>query len=355
MRSFDRAVFQADPEGLTVLTGPNGAGKTTVLEAVAFVGTHRSFRTANRESLVQTGEERAIIRALLRREGRPLTVESELVPGRSPRTLVNHRPTSARSALAEAVPVTVFSPEDLGVVQGPPARRRELLDGAIRLVDHRTGSDLDVLERVLRQRAALLKQASGRLTADVATTLDVWDARLADAGERVAEARRALAEAVEPQAAQAYADLAGGLDGSGGRGAPIAVRYRPSWDGDLAGALAARRTDDVRRAATTVGPHRDDVELALYGRDARTHASQGEQRSLALALRLALHRLVAERTGHAPILLLDDVFSELDQDRSRELARHLPPGQALLTTAAPLPPGLQAASVVDVRTLGSPA
>lgn len=345
VRSFTTMTFRADPESLTVLIGPNGSGKTTVLEAIAFLGSHRSFRTANRESMIRIGSERAIVRSLLEREGRPLTVESELPAGRAPRTLVNRRATSTRTALAETVPVTVFSPEDLTVVQGPPARRRELFDGAIRLLDHRAGSDLDVLERILRQRTALLRQAGGRLPADVATTLDVWDSRLAETGERVAEARRALALELEPAVVSAYADLAST------QSPPVTLRYRPSWDGALDDALAARRDDDVRRAATTVGPHRDDVGLELAGRDARAHASQGEQRSLALALRLGVHRLVTEQSGRAPILLLDDVFSELDPDRSQALVRHLPRGQALLTTAAPLPTGLNASSVVDVRTL----
>jgi DNA replication and repair protein RecF len=337
--------FQPHPSTLTALVGPNGSGKTTVLEAIAFLGSHRSFRTANRDSMIRTAAERAFIRSRFDREERPFTVESELMAGRSPRTLVNHRPATSRSALADAVPVTVFSPEDLSVVQGAPARRRDLVDGAVRLVDHRAAADLDVLDRILRQRGALLRQAGGRLTGDVGTTLDVWDARLAETGERVAAARRALTAELEPAVVQAYTDLAGD------RGIAVSLRYDRSWEGTLRDTLAARRGDDVRRAMTTVGPHRDDLLLELAGRDARTHASQGEQRSLALSLRLGVHRLVTERTGGAPILLLDDVFSELDSSRSRALVRHLPAGQALLTTAVPLPPGLEVGSVVDVRSL----
>lgn len=345
VRAFDSVTFRPDPDAVTALTGPNGSGKTTVLEAVAFLGTHRSFRTTNRDAMVRMGADRAIVRSRFEREGRPLTVESELTVGRAPRTLVNRRPASARSALADAVPVTVFSPEDLAVVQGPPSGRRELLDGAVRLLDHRAAADLDVLERILRQRAALLRQAAGRLTPEVATTLDVWDARLADIGERVAAARADLVAAVEPAVIGAYADLAGGA------GPPVSLRYRPSWTGALAEVLAERRSDDLRRGMTTTGPHRDDLELALGGRDARSQASQGEQRSLALALRLGVHRLVTGRTGRPPILLLDDVFSELDPERSRALVHHLPAGQALLTTAAPLPAGLSVAAIVDVRAL----
>jgi DNA replication and repair protein RecF len=345
VRSFVSAALRPDRTGLTALTGPNGSGKTTMLEAIAFLGTHRSFRTANRDSMIRVGAEGAMIRSRFLREGRPTTVESELRTGRAPRTLVNHRPAPSRSALADAVAATVFSPEDLAVVQGAPARRRDLLDGAIRAVDRRAAADLDLLERILRQRGALLRQASGRLTPDVGTSLDIWDARLAEVGERVATWRRDFTAAAEPEIVRAYADVSSDARLS------VSVRYGASWQGELGEALAARRRDDVRRGTTTVGPHRDDLVLELGGRDARTQASQGEQRSLALALRLAVHRVVTERTGAAPILLLDDVFSELDPERSRALVRHLPGGQALLTTASPFPTGLEIAAVVDVRSL----
>jgi DNA replication and repair protein RecF len=132
----------------------------------------------------------------------------------------------------------------------------------------------------------------------------------------------------------------------------VGLTYRRSWEGDLAAALAAGRTDDLRRGVTGIGPHRDDLALSIAGRDARLQASQGEQRSLALALRLGVHRLVSDRSGRAPLLLLDDVFSELDPFRARALVDELPPGQALLTTAVPLPEGVAVAATVDVRQLG---
>ena len=348
VRVFAEVTFRPDAEGLTVLTGPNGSGKTTILEAIVFLGTHRSFRSADRDVMVRTGAERAIIRSRFEREGRPLTVESELAGGRAPRTLVNRRPATSRSALAQAVPVTVFSPEDLAVVQGPPARRRDLLDTTLRLMDTRAADDLDALERILRQRAALLRQAGGRLSPEVATTLDVWDTRLSETGERVVLARRALVADLGPEVLRAHADL------TDGAGTEVVLRYRASWDGLLEHALAERRGEDLRRGVSTVGPHRDDLGMALGDRDARVQASQGEQRSIALALRLAVHRLVTARSHRAPILLLDDVFSELDPDRSRALVRHLPRGQAVLTTAAPLPEGADVAAVVDVRSLSVP-
>jgi DNA replication and repair protein RecF len=344
VRVFADASVTFDTAGTTVLTGPNGSGKTTVLEAVAYLGTERSFRTASRDAMVRTGAARAIVRASLTRDGRPLLVEAELAAGGQTRTLVNRQRVRARAELARAVPATVFSPEDLGIVQGPPARRRALLDDVVRLLDRRAGATIDELERVLRQRAALLRQAAGRLSPGVAETLDVWDERLSSCGEAVAAARSALADAVGAFVADAYARLSGG--------GAVTLSYRRSWDGGLAAALAAARHDDVRRGASTVGPHHDELDLRLEGRSARLHASQGEQRSLALALRLGTHRLVTTSSGEAPVLLLDDVFSELDGDRSRALVAQLPAGQALLTTAAALPEGIEVSRVLDVRTLG---
>ncbi len=352
VRRFSEACLEVDPESTTVLTGPNGSGKTTFLEAVAYLGSQRSFRTASRGVIVRSGAERGIVRAELRRERRPLLVESELRADGSALTLVNRRAVHARAQLADAVPVTVFSPDDLGLVQGPPARRREMLDAALRLVDARGAADLDTMERVLRQRAALLRQAGGRLAPEIASTLDVWDERLDAIGTVVSESRRALVEEVAGLVEDAYASLAGVSASVSASRSSVTVTYVPGWEGSLGQALAASRRDDVRRGISTVGPQRDEIALRIQARDARTQASQGEQRSLALALRLALHELVSERRGGRPLLLLDDVFSELDPDRSRALVRRLPVGQALLTTASRLPDGVETGAIVDVRTLG---
>jgi DNA replication and repair protein RecF len=146
---------------------------------------------------------------------------------------------------------------------------------------------------------------------------------------------------LEPELAKAYGQLADATE--------VQARYQQSWDGSLADALIAARTDDVRRGVTTVGPHRDELALAIADLPARTHASQGEQRSLALALRLAVHRVVADTIDGAPVLLLDDVFSELDPHRSAALLEHLPAGQALLTTAGPIPDEAKPELVVQVE------
>jgi DNA replication and repair protein RecF len=346
-RSFRTAELEPDPGGTTVLTGANGSGKTSLLEAVGYAATLRSFRGAAREAMVRTGADRAIVRASFERDDRPVLVEAELAAGGRSRAQLNRQPVRSRHELARAVTVTVFSPEDLRLVQGPPAARRDLLDQALAALDPQAVPLLERAERVLRQRGALLRQAGGRAADEVLVTLDVWDERLAAVGEELAGRRRQLvAELFEP-VTEAYGALAAAGDGEATE--PVTLRYECSWAGPLADALAAARRDDLRRGVSTVGPHRDDLVLGLGGRDARTQASQGQQRCLALSLRLAVHRLVATETTSAPLLLLDDVFSELDPERSRALVRSLPDGPALLTTAVPLPGGVEVAKVVPVR------
>ena len=348
-RLFPAAQLDPEPEGTTVITGANGTGKTSVLEALAYLGTRRSFRGAPAEALVRTGADSAIVRAelvVLSRGAAPTLIEAEIAPGGRGRARVNRKAVSGRKELAEAAPCTVFSPEDLAIVGGGPQGRRDFLDDALALLDAEGARAADETERVLRQRGALLRQAAGRATEDVLSTLEVWDQRLADAGKVLVTAREHLVTELAPLAAAAYARLAGRPDE-----AMVALDYMRSWEGDLRDALSRSRTDDLRRAVNTVGPHRDDVVLRIHGRESRTHASQGEQRSLALALRLGLHELVRTRTALVPILLLDDVFSELDPGRSRALVAELPAGQSLLTTAAPLPGGIDVARVVSVDRL----
>jgi DNA replication and repair protein RecF len=237
--------------------------------------------------------------------------------------------------------VTVFAPDDLVLVQGGPAERRRYLDDVLVALHPRNDALRGEVDRVLRQRTTLLKQAAGRLTPEVASTLEVWDTKLAEAGEALALAREALVARLEPALGKAHDHVAS-------TAAEVGVAYARSWSGGLADALVAARVEDVRRGVTSVGPHRDELVLTLAGLPARTHASQGEQRSVALALRLASHAVVTEATGSAPVLLLDDVFSELDPDRAGALLAHLPSGQALLTTAGPLPAQARPALVVRV-------
>ncbi len=340
-RSYREADVTFDA-GLTAVVGPNGQGKTNLLEAVGYLATLGSFRGAPTDALIRHGTERAIVRAEAVREGRELLLEAELVANGRNRAQLNRQPLRRARDLLGALRTTVFSPDDLALVKGGPGDRRTYLDDALVSLHPRHDQARSDLDRILRQRGALLKQSGGRLTPEVELTLDVFDTKLAAAGEALALARRELVDELEPVLGVAYAQVAR-------RAAEVHATYDPPWlAGGLAEALAAARRDDLRRGVSTVGPHRDELDLVLGGMPARTHASQGEQRSLALALRLAAHAVVARQTGTPPVLLLDDVFSELDPERSAALLASLPPGQTILSTASGLPPGAVPGRVLHV-------
>lgn len=341
-RNYPSADVVLAPAGLNVVRGGNGEGKTNLLEAVAYLATLASFRGAPPEALVRTGCLSAVVRAEGERGGRALLVEAEIAATGRHRVLVNSQPLRRSAELLGAVRVSLFSPDDLELVKGGPAGRRRYLDDAVVSLHPRHGAARADTERVLRQRNALLKQCRGRLDPSAASTLDVWDAKLAQAGEELAGARAELVAGLEGAVGKAYDQVAG-------TAAEVGVAYERSWQGPLADALAEARPDDVRRGLTTVGPHRDELRLSIAAMPARTHASQGEQRSLALALRLGVHAAVTETVGEAPVLLLDDVFSELDAERGAALLAHLPHGQALLTTAGAVPPGARPALTLHVH------
>ncbi len=329
-RNYASAELAPSPSGLTVVIGDNGEGKTNLLEAVGYLATLASFRGVAPEALVRTGCHQAVVRGEGERAGRTLLMEAELNATGRPRVLVNRQPLRRTRDLLGALRVSVFSPDDLALVKGGPGERRRLLDDT--LVALHPGHDglRNEVERVLRQRNALLKQSRGGSGSDVVSTLDVWDAKLAAAGEALAAAREDLVATIEPEVAKAYDQVAH-------TAAAVTLAYHRSWAGPLSDALARARHEDLRRGLTTVGPHRDDVLLSIAAMPARTHASQGEQRSLALALRLGVHAVVTGATGAPPVLLLDDVFSELDAARRAALVAHLPGGQAILTTTGDVP------------------
>jgi DNA replication and repair protein RecF len=340
----------APAAGLTAIVGSNGEGKTNLLEAIGYLATLSSFRGAPGEALVRMGRETAVVRAELHVEAasvangetRAQLVEAELRAVGRDRVLVNRQPLKRARDLLGTIRVTVFSPDDLELIKGGPAERRRYVDETLVACSPRHDATRSDLDRILRQRTTLLKQAGGRLTPEIEATLDVWDAKLAEVGEVLGAARQKLVERLEPVVAKAYDDVAS-------TAAQVTITYDAPWRAEgLAAALAAARRDDVRRAVSTVGPHRDELVCTIDGLPSRTHASQGEQRSLALALRLGSHSVVTEVTGTTPVLLLDDVFSELDAERSHALLEHLPPGQSLLTTAGPLPEGVAPELVVRV-------
>lgn len=340
-RSYADATLELS-DGLTAIVGENGQGKTNLLEAISWIAGMGSFRGVPDDALIRIGADAAILRAtVVSPDGREQLIEAELQRVGRNRIQVNRQRLARVGDLLGVVQVTVFSPDDLELVKNGPSLRRKWIDEA--LVSRRPKHEAlrSDLERILKQRNALLRSAHGRLDGDAAFTLDVWDAKLAAAGNAVRLAREELLAEMAPKMAAAY-------DAVARKAANVETIYEASWDGDLADALVESRDLDVRRGVSNVGPHRDEISLRLGGVPARTHASQGEQRSLALSLRLAADAVVREAGVAEPVLLLDDVFSELDPGRAEALLDALPGGQRLLTTAAWLPPAATPDRVLKV-------
>src|SRR5262245_875937 len=293
--------------------------------------------------MIRVAADTGVIRATIRDDdGREVLIEAELTRVGRNRVQVNRQRLDRVSDLLGVVRVSVFAPDDLVIVKGGPAERRRFVDDTLVALATKYNAARLELDRIVRQRNVLLKQASGRLTDELATTLDVWDSRMATVGDQFGHARATLIARCRPMVTEAYEQLAGD---------PVAIElgYEPAWRRTgLLAALQAHRNDDVRRGVSTVGPHRDDVDIALAGMPARTHSSQGEQRTLALAMRLAAHRLVAERTGSTPVLVLDDVLSELDPERATALLANLPAGQVVITSASPLPEAAHPDRVLEI-------
>ena len=343
--------------GITVFAGGNAQGKTTVLEAVGWLARMSSFRGAPDSALVRVGCERAIVRAEIvpanrGPDVRPDLIEAEIAAAGRNRVLLNRKPLPRARDLLGSLRITVFAPDDLRLVKAGPAERRAELDDLLVALSPRYDAVQSDYERVLKHRNAWLRTWS---RADDPATLDVWDEQLVRAGAELVRGRLKLLDRLAAPLGKAYGDVAGAA-------ADVAGAYEAGWASDvildetrlddvaplLADAVARSRSADLERRLTLVGPHRDDWRLSIDGLDARRYASQGEQRSLALAVRLAGHVVISDVVGEPPVLLLDDVFSELDETRANNLVAHMPIAQALVTTAGTLPPGLPAERVVWV-------
>ena len=345
-RCYVRAELALEP-GVTALVGPNGQGKTNLVEAVGYVASLGSHRVPNDAPLVRLGAERAVVRTAINRAGRSTMVELEIVPGAANRARVNRSPVPRAREVLGMLRTVLFAPEDLSLVKGDPDGRRRFLDDLLVARAPRFAGVRADVERVLRQRNALLKSAGATIRSgrgDV-RTLDVWDAHLATAGAELLAGRLRLVQLLSPLVSEAYSKVASGGDGA-------TIDYRSSLGDDVTAdaglgrdvlqarlleAMAKVRTKELERGVSLVGPHRDDLLLSLGPFPAKGFASHGESWSFALALRLASYDLLradaAEGDGE-PVLILDDVFAELDTGRRRQLAALVAGAEQVLVTAA---------------------
>ncbi|MDQ3914512.1 MAG: DNA replication/repair protein RecF [Actinomycetota bacterium] len=352
-RNYERESLELS-RGLNLVVGPNAQGKTNLLEAVHCLSGFGSPRAAD-TALVRHGTERALLHAAAVRRAREVRIDLEIRPGKGTRALLNKTPVQPR-LLGDMCVSVFFGPDELSLIKGSPDGRRRFLDElVVKLRPARDGLRRE-FDRTLKQRNALLKSAPRGGSASVTATLDVWDAALARAGAALTAVRLEVLAGLMPLAAKRYEEVAGGgrleleyaSSWIAGEGSPGGIDAVPSdtsvLEERLRDAIAAARPREIERGVGLVGPQRDDVTVLLASgggpggspTDARTFASQGDQRTCALALKLGEHDLLSDALGEEPILLLDDVFSELDPARRAWLADAVRSiGQTLVSTTEP--------------------
>ncbi|MEW5811808.1 MAG: DNA replication/repair protein RecF [Actinomycetota bacterium] len=344
-RSWPRVEVDLDP-GRTVFVGPNGFGKTNLIEALWYSSTLSSHRVATDAPLIRAGADRAVISTIVVSEGRELAVDLDITSGRANKARLNRSPVRSAREILGVLRAVLFAPEDLALVRGDPGERRRYLDDLATIRRPRIAGVRADYDKVVRQRTALLKTAAGaRFRGDrgALETLDVWDGHLAAHGAQLIAARVELVNELAPEVEKAYQLLAPSSR-------PAAIRYRSGvevveveaaagntdvevFEAALLDALSRRRDAELERGVCLVGPHRDDLELRLGEQPAKGFASHGESWSMALALRLAAYELLRSEGGD-PVLLLDDVFAELDAARRDALARVAATAEQVLVTAA---------------------
>ena len=330
-------------DGLVAVVGPNGEGKTNLLEGIAFLFFLRSPRTSSAEPVVRRGAVSAYARGEIETGGGKVLVEVGIPGHGANRVQVNRSPVRRKRDLRRQVRAVYFGPDDLVVVLGEPSRRREFLDEAVRALWPLKESVITAYDRTLRQRNRLLKDWEGRGAPD---GIEVWDAELVETGCALTRLRAEAVHRLAPSAEQEYRHLAG---------YGLACDYAPNVMGEpledrFVKRLAERREDEIVRRTTLVGPHRDELSLAVRDLGARSFASHGEAWAAALCLRLGLGSAVEEEIRDRPVLILDDPFSALDLRRQRLVAGRLAGrGQVLLSVADEAHLPAEAGSIWDVR------
>lgn len=328
-RNYENVVVEFD-QGSTLLIGRNGQGKTNLVEALVFLATGSSHRVPTDAAMVRAGQEQAYIRASLTHGRRTLQVDVQMNRVGANKAQSGGNPVKMGD-LPRYLQATLFSPEDLALVRGDPSGRRRMLDQLLVARAPRFAATLSDFERVLKQRGSLLKSArAARLKPDQLTTLDVWDSRLIELGLAIESARAALIDDLQPLVHEAYRTVAGDEHST-----QLCLDSDVPADAEAyAELLQQRRGEELDRGVTLIGPHRDDVLLDLNGLLARHYASHGESWSYALALRLASAELLRHDAAGDPVVILDDVFAELDVGRRERLASAIVGFEQVLITAA---------------------
>lgn len=344
-RSWERVELDLDA-GRTVFVGPNGFGKTNLIEALWYSSTLGSHRVSSDAPLIRAGADRAVVSTIVVSDGRELAVDLDITSGRANKARLNRSPVRSAREILGVLRAVLFAPEDLSLVRGDPSERRRYLDELATTRRPRIAGVRADYDKVLRQRTALLKTAAGaryRGDRSALETLDVWDGHLASHGAQLIAARVDLVNELAPEVEKAYQLLAP-------TSRPASIRYRSSvevveseaaagisdaevFEAALLDALSRRREAELERGVCLVGPHRDDLELRLGEQVAKGFASHGESWSVALALRLAAYELLRAEGGD-PVLLLDDVFAELDTARREALSQVAASAEQVLVTAA---------------------
>lgn len=332
-----------------MFVGPNGFGKTNLVEALWYSTTLGSHRVGPDAPLIRAGTDRAVVSTIVVNEGRECAIDVEIAAGRANKARLNRSPVRSTREVVGVLRAVLFAPEDLALVRGDPADRRRYLDDLATVRRPTVAALRADYDKVLRQRTALLKSLAGarhRGDQGAMDTLDVWDSRLAEHGAELMAARIDLVNQLAPEVEKAYQLLAPGsrlasinyktsVDGLDAQGTDAAGTDGDFLEAALLAALAARRRAELERGVCLVGPHRDDLELRLGDQPAKGFASHGESWSFAIALRLAAYELL-RADGTEPVLLLDDVFAELDAARRRALAAVAESAEQVLITAAVL-------------------
>lgn len=344
-RSWHSIDLDLEP-GRTVFVAPNGYGKTNLIEALWYASTLGSHRVATDAPLIRAGAERAVVSTIVVNDGREMAVDLEITAGRANKARLNRSPVRSTREVLGVLKAVLFAPEDLSLVRGDPGDRRRYLDDLAVLRRPRIAGVRADYEKVVRQRTALLKSAAGARyggrDAGIEQTLEVWDGHLADHGAELMAARLELVSELAPEVEKSYQLLA-----PSSRPATISYRSSTEFSPDvvagpdavdalrlaLLDSLALRRRAELERGVCLVGPHRDDLELTLGDQPAKGFASHGESWSIALALRLGSYELLRAEDAE-PVLLLDDVFAELDTSRRAALAGVAASAEQVLVTAA---------------------